>query len=222
LDRYATARKSIEDQIAARRKRLAEHLKTVQSGDPESLEVEANSLQSQSARLIQQEQHAIQEVEAQKKNTDLIGNSSIDVEMMRAELSELEKTFGAVADERDHTRVELNSQARISVVQAASPPTGPDKSSRLQNSIAAGLFGLMVPVGLFVWWDVRARRINSLQDISQGLGLRVIGTVPHITSAANSRRKPNSRRQRKMQLCLDHSVDGIAARLCLRRDSRFS
>ena len=78
----------------------------------------------------------------------------------------------------------------------------------------------MAPVGLLLWWDVRARRINSLGDISQGLGLRVIGTVPHITNSAQSRTKPNSRKQRKMQVCLDHSIDGIAAKLCLRRDSR--
>ena len=42
----------------------------------------------------------------------------------------------------------------------------------------------MAPVGLLLWWDVRARRINSLHDISHGLGLRVIGTVPHITISA--------------------------------------
>lgn len=220
MDHFAMARKSLEDQVAARRKRLSEHLQTVQTGDPVLLEAEARALEAQAARLAQQEQQAVKEAENQRRQTSLLGNSSIDVEMTRAELGELEKTFGAVADERQRTRVELNSQARITVVQPAAIPTAPDKSSRIQNSAAAGLFGFLLPVGLLVWWDVRSRRVSSLKDISHGLGIRVIGTTPHVSSAALSRGRLTSKRQRKTQFCLDHSVDGIAARLCLRRGSR--
>ncbi len=217
-DRYAKMQKSLEDQLASRRKRLAAHLSTVKTGDTDSLEAEAQTLQSQADQLAQAVQQAASEVEVQKKQTELIGNSSIDVEMMRAEIGELEKTFGAVADERQHTRVELNSQARISVVQAAATPVAPDKSSRIQNSIAACLFGFLAPVGLLLWWDTRGRRVNSRQDISRGLGLPVIGTVPHISDSAMSLKRP-TRRQLETQVSLDHSIDGIAAKLCLRRDA---
>jgi polysaccharide biosynthesis transport protein len=219
-DRYAKLRKSLEDQLATRRKRLAEHLKTVKSGDTDSLEAEAQQLQAQDARLAEEEKQAAKAVEDQKKQTDMIGTSSVDVERMRVELGELEKTLATVGEERQHARVEQNSQARITVPQPATPPAAPDKSPRLQNSITGGLFGFMAPVGLLLWWDVRGRRINSLQDISQGLGLQVIGTVPHIPDSAFSRMKPNLRRQRQMQICLDQSIDGIAAKLCLRRDSQ--
>jgi capsular exopolysaccharide synthesis family protein len=219
-DRYARARTSLETQLATRRARLGEHLRNANSGDIDSIEAEAQQLQVQYARLEEEEQQDAKEVELLKKQTDLIGNTSIDVEMMRAELGEMEKTFDAVADEREHARVELNSQARISVVQAASPPTAPDKSARLQNSITGGLFAFLTPIGLLLLWDVRARRINSCHDISDSLGLQVIGSVPHIPDSTFSRMRPNSRRQRQMQICLDHSIDGIAARLCLRRDAR--
>jgi succinoglycan biosynthesis transport protein ExoP len=218
-DRYAKLRKLLEDQLTARRKRLAEHLNVLKSGDTDSLEAEAQHLQAQDARLAEEERQAVKAVEDQRKQTDLIGSSSVDVEMMRAELGELEKTFAAIGEERQHARVEQNSQARISVPQPATPPAAPDKSPRLQNSITAGVFGFLAPVGLLLWWDVRGRRINSLHDISQGLGLQVIGTVPHIPDSALSRRKSNSRRRRQMQVCLDQSIDGIAAKLCLRRDS---
>jgi capsular exopolysaccharide synthesis family protein len=221
-ERYSKTRKFIEDQILARTKKLAEHLKNVKSGDTASLEAEADMLRSAAANLTQDENRAAKEVEAQKARTELFGNSSIDVEMQRSELRELEETFDAVAHEREHARIESESQnrARISLIQPASPAVAPDKSSRLKNSIAGGLFGFLAPVGLLLWWDVRARRINSLDDISRGLGLRVIGTVPHMANSAAFRRKLNSRHQRKMQICLDHSIDGIAAKLCLRRDSR--
>ena len=81
------------------------------------------------------------------------------------------------------------------------------------------MFGCLGPVALLLWWEVRTRRINSLQDISHGLGLRVIGTVPHITDAELSSNGSKSRLQRKTQVRLDQSIDGIAANLCLRRDS---
>ncbi len=155
-DRYRKARKSLEDQLTTRRKKLSEHLKNVKAGDTDSLETEAEVLQQQLARFTQEEQEAANEVKAQKKQTDMIGNSSIEVEMMRVEISELQKSFDAVADERERLQVEQNSpQARIST-QLASPPLAPNKSSRLQSSIMAGLFGFMTPVGLLLWWDVRA------------------------------------------------------------------
>lgn len=219
-DRYARMKKSLEGQLADRRQELAEQLQTAKGGDSGSLEAEAEQLKARAARLTEQEQEIAKQVAAQKQQTDLIGNSSIDVEMLRAERDELEKTFAAVADQRERARVELNSQARISVPQPASLPQAPDKSSRLQNAIVAGGFGFLAPVGLLLWWDVRRRRINSVHDISRGLGLQVIGAVPHITGSAPSGARRNPRRQRQMQICLDQSIDGIVAKLCLRADSR--
>ena len=160
------------------------------------------------------------EVADLKEQTDLISTTSIEVVMKRGELDELESTFSAISHRLAHERLEQDSQARINIIQKATPPAAPDRSSRLQNTISAGLFGFLAPVGLLLWWDVRARKINSVHDISHGLKLRVIGTVPHITDPAASRIRLNSRRQRQTQICLDHSIDGIAAKLCLRRDSR--
>jgi capsular exopolysaccharide synthesis family protein len=219
---YASARKALEAKLATRRKQIAERLKIVKAGDTDSLQTEADGLQSRRASLVQDEEQASKDLATKKAQTDLIGRSSVEIEMRREELGETKKTFDSLAHQRENARMESESQssARISVLQPAIPPAAPNRSSRAQNAIAGGLFGFLTPVGLLLWWDVRARRINSLGDISQGLGLRVIGTVPHITSSARSRTKPNSRKQRKMQICLDHSIDGIAAKLCLRRDSR--
>ena len=144
-DHYARQRQMITDQLTARRQRLSEHLRAVQAGDVGSIETEAQSLQRQADRLAKEVTDASKNVDDLRKQTDLIGTSSIDVEMMRAEIGELQKTFSAIADEREHARLDLNAPGRITLIQPAMPPTAPDKSSRLQNAITAGLFGFVRP-----------------------------------------------------------------------------
>ena len=67
-DQYAQERKSIEGELDARRKIIAERLKTIKAGDTDSLEAEAEQLQSKRARLVQDEKRAIQERRDEKKS----------------------------------------------------------------------------------------------------------------------------------------------------------
>jgi capsular exopolysaccharide synthesis family protein len=220
-DSYARSRAAVEDQMDARRNQLVEKLQTTLMADKASLEVDVKDLQSQVDLLTEQEKQATKDLETKRKLTQTFGTSSIDVEMMRSNIAQLEKIVGTIADEQQHLQVEVGSQARIRILQPATPPTAPDKSSQVQNSVVAGIFGMLSSVALLLWWDVRARRINSLSDVSGGLGLTVVGTIPQVPDEMISRKKKtNSRRSRRLQACLEHSVDGIAARLFLNRSSK--
>ena len=64
-----------------------------------------------------------------------------------------------------------------------------------------------------VLWDVRNRRINSANDVSRGIGLPVIGSVPLIPARVIRQLGSPSKRYRSWHVRLTESVDGITARI---------
>lgn len=213
---YVRMRDALNQKLSDRRTKLADQLHR-ESRQKETHEGGIQELQSQIAYLAEQEKRTAALLDAEEKQTELFGNSSIDVEMLRAEIQELDKVLTAAADERQQLQVEQSSQLRIQQFQRAAVPTAADKSSRPQNLAVFGLLGFMLPIGLLLWWDVRGQRINSAHDVTQSLGVPVIGSVPNLP-ALRPAGKRESRRHRRMQFCLNHSIDGIAAKLFIRRE----
>ncbi len=214
-------RAAVEDQLAARRQKITERLEQAASRDGSSKDGELKELQANVALLADQVQEDEKDLEIQKQQVFLFGHSSIEVEMLRSDIQELNKVLAALADERQQLKVEFNSQTRIQFMQeTVDIPVSPDKASRLQNAMVSGVCGFLAPVCLLLWWDVRARRINTVRDVSHGLGLTVVGTVPNLARSQLSRMLPDSRRHRQMQVCLNQSIDGIVAKLFLRHDAR--
>jgi capsular exopolysaccharide synthesis family protein len=214
MDELTRARQDLEELLAAR-EQFVTRLNLRKSPD---LELEVKNLKAHVDQMKDDYRTEEKAVDQQRIQIERLGGTSVDVEMTRAELKTLEGVLAEIGSQRQQLQIERDSQPRILVAQRAIPPAAPDKSSRLQNTITLGAFGFIAPIGLLLWWDVRGRRINTIRDISDGLGLTVIGTVPYITpgGAASGR---GLQRHRRMQMCLDQSIDGIAAKLFLRRGS---
>jgi capsular exopolysaccharide synthesis family protein len=73
--------------------------------------------------------------------------------------------------------------------------------------------GLCIPAGVITWWDSRAARINSSADVSRGLGLTVLGSLPMIPSRVIRQLGSPSSKHRSWNVRLTESVDGVTARL---------
>jgi len=212
---YTATRKVLAERAATRRQELSTklHKKSRVNMDPQIAE-----LKSRVDILVAQEKAAVKDLDEQRRKAELVGNSSIDVEMMRNELQYLDKVLAPIAEEREKLKVELRSTPRITLIQRPSPPKVPSSKPRLRAVASAGLGGLFLPIFLVLWWDVRKQRINSLVDLSRGLGLTVVGALPRLPQEMLVRTARPSKRHRKRRDSLDHAVDSIAARLCLRKD----
>ena len=57
-----------------------------------------------------------EEVQMLKKQAEQFGSSSVDVEMLRADIVAREKSLDAIAAERDKLRVELRAPSRIEIM----------------------------------------------------------------------------------------------------------
>jgi len=164
---------------------------------------------------IAEEQVAMlqEDVERQRQEAEKFGESSIDMEMMRAEIDHLDHVLNGIAEEREKLKVELRSSSRITPLQPAEPPKSPDRTGRIPLTAFAMLLGMCIPIGIVAWWDSRAEKINSSVDVSKGIGLPVIGAVPVIPSRAIRQLGSPSKNHGNWQVRLTESADGIAARV---------
>ena len=65
---------------------------------------------------------------------------------------------------------------------------------------------LLLVCGVIGWWESRARRIHTADEVAGGLGLRVVGAVPALARAAQK----TSPEEESLQLHgLLESIDGI-------------
>jgi polysaccharide biosynthesis transport protein len=77
------------------------------------------------AVMTDQEQNLRQEVQRQQSEAEKFGSSSVDVEMMRADIKNLDALLAGIATERDKLRIEVHAPARITLLQRADVPERP-------------------------------------------------------------------------------------------------
>ncbi len=216
-EKYQREKARLQKIVAERRQALAAaRIGKSGSGD---MAPDLAELQTRIDNLTAQEKAASADRDAKRETAEKFGNSSIDVEMMRSELMELDSILKPIAEKRDKLSVELSSMPRISVFQSAEAPKSPDAKARVMNTGLAGGGSFFAVVFLLLWWDVRKQRINSMADLSSGMGLCVVGAVPLLPQLALAPRVRRAHKhQRRWQASLNHAVDGIVARLFLRKN----
>jgi len=154
------------------------------------------------------------QVAEQEKEFAKLGQSSVDLEMMRADLDNLEKVVDGIATRRQTLEVETKSPPRIRLIQRAEVPAAYDNFAlNATLAVFTSLAGLCLPLAAFVWLDVRKRHINSSEDVAKGLGLPVMGSVPMIPSRAIRQLNSSSKKHQQWNIRLAESIDGIAAKL---------
>jgi capsular exopolysaccharide synthesis family protein len=211
VDRYQQALKTLQESYNARKADLVE---TVKQKRRSLVQSEVRKLES-SVTVLAEQEHALQvQVDAKHLEATKFGNSTVDMEMLLADIKNADYVLNQLASERDKLRVESRSPARIQLLIAASKPEMPSNTNaRIALTLVAMLMGLCVPGALIVIWDASGKRINTCADVSQGLRLSVLGSVPLIPAKVIRRLGSPSKRCQTWQVRLTESVDGIAARV---------
>jgi len=203
----------VEAQLAARRSELRQELGAVSRA---KTELEIKRLRTHIVTLEELEKRLNKESLELKKRTEEIGNQSIDVEMTRGEIKQLDEVLRSIAQEREQLKVELRSASRVTLLQRAEPPEFAEQSFRVATAGLAAMVGFFIPVCLTLWRDAGAQRINSSREVSRLAGLNVLGAVPVVPiQATRQLRSPDrsTKRQHYWRALVAESVNRIAARL---------
>jgi capsular exopolysaccharide synthesis family protein len=100
-------------------------------------------------------------------------------------------------------------QARVRIVQPANPPTLRDTRNQTRLAGAGGLSLFIMALFGVAFLEFRARKISMPEEVTHGLGLNVIGTIPAMPTRS---RKPSSQDGAAEQQWLNQlqeSVDAI-------------
>lgn len=205
----------VQAQFEQLEKGLREKVRAAKKGE---LDKNIRRLESEIAILTEQEQQFQKDVERQRKEAEMIGRSSIDVEMMRNDVRHVDQILSSIAEERERLKVELRSTPRVLVLgnqdqPADVPESETGRQTRTLMTVLSILIGLCVPVIGIVLWDVRAGRISMTSEVSKGLGLSVLGSLPVIPARVIRQLGSSSKGNQAWRVRLTESVDGVVARL---------
>jgi succinoglycan biosynthesis transport protein ExoP len=216
IDQYQFQLERIKNKYNDRITEIKEEIAHKQQTD---LEKEIKRIEAEIEVAAKQQRTNDDDVQRLKKLAETFGSSSVDVEMLRADIAVRVKSLDTIAAERDKLKVELHSPQRITIQGQPTVPVEPSNFSlRLALTVIASLLGLCLPVMGITFWDIRHQRINTSAEVRDRLGLPVIGSMPVIPARVLRQLGSPSKRNQLWQLRLTESVDGITARLLRRAE----
>jgi capsular exopolysaccharide synthesis family protein len=159
----------------------------------------------------------LDKVKTQEKATGLY---SAQIEELALEASKNETLSQQLSQKIEQIKIELQARPRIERYIDAESPAVRDTKKKIFGTAAAGfgVFGGFVL--LVVLLEYRSTRISSLDEVIDGLGMRVIGAVPHMPRAATGSR--NGRKRGKAAFwhsVLTESID--STRTILLREAKI-
>lgn len=147
------------------------------------LNIEIGKLDRQLRVKKELETAAAQTVDRLRRETQVARTLPEDVERLRERLDMETKQERRIDEELVGMRFRMDDPPRVTLRQDAAPaPRDTAKVMQLAGGAGLGVFGAVL-FG-FAFLEFRSRRINTLDDVAQGLGIRVLGAVPKMPGRA--------------------------------------
>ena len=162
--------------------------------------------------ILRSQETALQaKVDDLADDTRQLGKSSLDVELMRAEIQIQEDVLRQVGGEIERTSIELKTASRTTSISPAEKATPPDLKKRLAATGGLGLLGLLSPLGLLIGWDLSRRRVDTVESVNKVLAMSSLGQIPYVDYDPLHPSKQPRPREVRQRLDLLEAVDSVAA-----------
>jgi capsular exopolysaccharide synthesis family protein len=173
-------------------------------------------LQEDFDALIEQEKSLGKEFVRLAKKAREIGTTSTVVDTLLTEIGREENALWKVGDGLKALELEMRQPPRIMLYQEAAIQKKDIKRQLLATIMAPVMALGLVGIGIG-WWEFRARRIHSTDEVIKGLGLSVVGAMPALPDAANGRFLTRGQEENPSEHQFLESIDGL--RTVLLRDA---
>ena len=135
------------------------------------------------------------------KEVMAMGNANADLEARRNEIAQLQQVTNQMGLQLNASEVDIAMPNRVELLEEARVPSDGDEIFRAMLTGLAALAGFGAGAGLVILLEYLRDRISAADQVSERVGLRVIGTVPRVS---RSRKKPNTAH-------VAECVDGVRA-----------
>jgi len=144
--------------------RLQELKEQVRASRRANIEAEILALECYIMQAVQLEEELSKEMERSRAVVERLRASSVDLDMLRTQIQQLEKILDSVAEEREKQKVEVNSEPRVTVVQPSDVPESPSNTElRAGLAVVTASILLCFPLGCVIFVRL-ARRLARLLD----------------------------------------------------------
>jgi uncharacterized protein involved in exopolysaccharide biosynthesis len=118
-------------------------------------------------------------LEAQRSKVVKLKQLRDESSLLERDVEAAQRAFDAVATRLTQSSLESQTkQTNIALLNAATEPTRHSSPNMTLNALLAIFVGLMFAVATALVREMRDRRLRSVQDVLQVLGIPVLGTVP--------------------------------------------
>jgi capsular exopolysaccharide synthesis family protein len=107
---------------------------------------------------------------------------SVDLELRNNELKQLREISNDMSTRLEGLQVEANAPSQIRKVQPAIPRTGINTAQHYSISILGGMTAFALTCMGIAYLEFRNRRLDGPDQVDEGLGIRVVGTLPSLSS----------------------------------------
>jgi capsular exopolysaccharide synthesis family protein len=179
---------AVNKKIEARRKELRKTLPKQLRGEMERFTREKQAgLKAQKEFLQNLKKEVQEDIARLTDEAGKINTQSFDLEELNEEIAQTEGFMKRVWAEKEALEVERDAPSRVSVVEdsVVTNPNNQKKKTLAAGGAAVAAFVLVV-FGIS-WKEFRSRRIGSVDEVTEHLGMQVVGTVPNLPSRAQRR-----------------------------------
>jgi capsular exopolysaccharide synthesis family protein len=112
------------------------------------------------------------------EKTRLHVEGSTEMDNLQTQIASIQAEANGLTNEIKGIHVEMRAADRVTRLDDPyyAPPTIPKK--QLMATLGAGVGAFSVILFGVSWWEFRGRRINTLDEIVHGLGMKVVGALP--------------------------------------------
>src|SRR5262249_14295123 len=118
-----------------------------------------------------------EEIDRLRESVRLINRGSLEIVTAQRKIEQLEEVAKRVAGQAEALRVESLAPERVVVFEEATVTQSDDTKKRLAATGVAGGSGLALVLFGMAWFELRVRRVNSVDEVIHGLGLNLMGTL---------------------------------------------
>ena len=156
----------------------------------------------------------IGELEEVQRNIQRLTVHSPELQQRKDELARMEAVSNEVGLRLEKLQLELNiSDSKVTFPQRATVPEMHDSSARDRFTIMAALAGFALAAAGVSLYEFQFRRLSSSHDMTEGLGMQVMGDVPMLTERHWRLPGMNGVNPDSLQGMMDESVDSIRSLL---------
>lgn len=154
------------------------------------------------------------DIENLQKESKEMTAKSLDLENERDDIAVVAGIARQVEQEVESVQVELNAPERIRILSKAELPKKKDEYKNLKAGGIAALGAFISALVGISFWEFRARRVDTAEEVVSGLGMTLVGSLPPLPNRSRLRIGSNeSAAEKHWQNLMVESIDATRTML---------